>query len=217
MKKKFLIGLAPLVVVTAFLVIPAASQAVPHVYRNGVKSAEGTKLRTLTWGVFHLSNATTGEVECHAALPGFLENPTGGGQATGQVQAFSPYECVSNTCIGQGGKFVEVTTEHLPWTVELTEPSAGVFRQKIGVKGEKGGKGSAELFYNCEGVTKVHPFGENSPLFLNNGLSIGATPGEIEFDPGSAEFESEIGGFKTAAKLKTMGFSSQDLLKVKNP
>jgi hypothetical protein len=217
MKKKFLIGLAPMVVVAAFLAVPAASQAAPHVYKNGVIQPEGKKLRTLQWGVFHLTNATTGSVECHAAFEGFLENPTGGGQATGQVQAFSPYECANAACIAMGGKFVELTTEHLSWNVEITEPSPAVFRHKMGVKGEKGGKGSVEFFYNCEGAIKEHVFGETAPRVLNNGISIGSIPAEIEFDAGSGELESAVGGFKPEGKLKQQGFGAQELIEVKNP
>jgi hypothetical protein len=215
-KKKFLIGLAPLVVVAALLVIPAASQALPHVYKDGVIAAEGKPVRMIDWGVFHFTNKTVGQVECRDAMAGFLENPTGGGQAKGPIQMFSPYECVSAECTAIGGKFIEITGEHLPWVSEITEPSAGVFRQKIGVKGEKGGKGSAELFINCEAVTKGHAFGETSPRVLNNGTTKGLKPGELEFDAGSGEFEGEFPG-KIEAKFKQMGFANQEVIEVQNP
>jgi hypothetical protein len=216
-KKRFLIGLAPLVVVGAFLVIPAASQALPHVYKNGVIAAEGKKLRTLQWGVFKLANTTTGTLECHAAFEGFLENPAGGGSAKGPIQAFSPYECSNPTCTVSGGLFVELTTEHLPWNVEIIEPSAGVFRHQMGVKGEKGGKGSVEFFYNCEGVIKEHVFGATAPLALNNGLAIGAAPAEIEFNAAAGELESAVGAFRLEGKFRQQGFNAEELIEVKNP
>src|SRR5262249_3365742 len=97
------------------------------------------------------------------------------------------------------------------------EPTAGAFRHKMGAKSEKGGKGSVEIFYNCEGALKAHPFGELSPLVLNNGLSIGAIPGEIEFAPGAGELESEIEGFKAEGRFKQQGFAAQELIEVKNP
>jgi hypothetical protein len=50
-KKKFLIGVAPLVVAAAFAPVPAAEGA-PHVYKNGVIAKEGTPLRTVEWGNF---------------------------------------------------------------------------------------------------------------------------------------------------------------------
>jgi hypothetical protein len=205
------------VVVGAFLVIPAATQALPHVYKNEVIATEGKKLRTLQWGVLHLANTTTGTLECHAAFEGFLENPTGGGSAKGQVQAFSPYECSNPTCTTSGGLFVELTTEHLPWNIEIIEPSAGVFRHQIGVKGEKGGKGSVEFFYNCEGVIKEHVFGGIAPLVQNNGLSIGAAPGEMESSAAAGELESALGAFRLEGHFKQQGFAAQELIEVKNP
>jgi hypothetical protein len=220
MNKRLQIGLAPLLAIAALALMPVGAQAAPHVYKNGVIQAEGKKLRTLQWGVFHLANGTAGIVECHAAFEGFLENPTGGGQAKGQVQAFSPYECANPACIAMGGKFVELTTEHLPWNAEIIESPSGstpAFRQKMGVKSEKGGKGSVEFFYNCEGALKAHPFGETAPLILNNGLVIGAAPGEIDFDAGAGELESEIGGFKPEGRIKQQGFAAQELIEVKNP
>jgi hypothetical protein len=223
MKKKFLMGLVPLVVVAAFLVIPAASQGVcgtapkcPHVYKNGVIAKEGTKVRLLNWGVLNLT--TRFPAECHYAVAGFLENPPGAGQqATGLVQVFSPYECVSTECILIGGKFFELKSEQLPWNVEITEPSAGVFRQKTGVKGEKGGKGSQELFWSCEGIAGAHIFGETSPLILNNGTAIGLKPGEIEFEAGSGELEGESPGPKFQKNFKQQGFAGQELIEVRNP
>src|SRR5262249_54195430 len=95
MKKKLLVGLAPLVVVAALLVMPAASQAActapncPHVYKNGVKSAEGKELHTLAWGTLHLKTTVAiGEVECRNVFTGVLENPVGGGQAKGLIEVF---------------------------------------------------------------------------------------------------------------------------------
>jgi len=76
---------------------------------------------------------------------------------------------------------------------------------------------SNEYLYNCEGLSKPHPFGELSPLILNNGTAIGLKPGEIEFDLGSPELESEVGAFKSLGKRKTQGYAAQELIEVKNP
>ena len=150
-------------------------------------------------------------------VAGFSENPLGGGNAIGKVQALVLFECVNPECIKLGGQFIEISPEHLPWRVEVTEPSAGVFRQKTGTKSERGGAGSVEYFANCEGVYKVHPFGEQSPLVLNNGTAIGLKPGQIEFDAGSGELASEIGGVTLAGLRKTQGYAAQELIEVKNP
>jgi len=217
MNKRLQVGLAPLLAIAAFAVMPVAAQAVPHVYENGVMSAEGKKLRLLGWGTLHPTNATLGAPECHTVWTGYLENPTGGVAAVGQVQLFGTYECISPTCEALGGTKFEIVTEKLPWTDAVTEPEAGVFRLSIGKKGEKGGSGSVELEVNCEGVSKSHPFGNLAPKILNNGKSIGASPGEDEFDAGSGELESEINGWTFPGKWKVMGYSGQQMIGVKNP
>ena len=72
---------------------------------------------------------------------------------------------------------------------------------------------------NCVGKLNAQFSGEDAPKFLNNGLTIGAFPSEAEFDqPGSRELESEAsGGLKFGGKLKVQGYSSQELIEVKNP
>jgi large repetitive protein len=75
-----------------------------HVYKNGVIGAEGKPLRTIGWGTLKLTNATLGEVECHDITAGSMENPTGGGSAVGKVQAFYPYECISESCKALAGR-----------------------------------------------------------------------------------------------------------------
>jgi hypothetical protein len=62
-------------------------------------------------------------------------------------------------------------------------------------------------------------FGEIAPKVLNNGISIGAGPGEEEYDQsGSGELESEsFGGGKYGGKVKVMGYGSEELIEVKNP
>jgi len=176
------------------------------------------KLRTIAWGTAKLFNATLGPVECHNIFAGYSENPTGGGAAKGEVQAFYPYECVAETCKTLGGTKIEIVPEHLPWAAAVTEPEAGVFDQLTGHKGEKGGGAgkSIEFLVNCEGVTKPHFFGENGTKILNNGLAIGQTPGEQEFLK-APNLESEIGAGETEGKVKVQGYASQELIEVKNP
>jgi hypothetical protein len=220
MKKKFLTGLAPLVAVAAFAAVPAAEGA-PHVYKNGVIGKEGTPVRWVEWNPTKVINpGAGGENECKLVGAGFTENPIGGVNAIGKVEAWFPYECIEAACIKQGGKFVEISGEHLPWRVEVTEPSPGVFRQKTGTKSERGGAGSMEFLWNCEGFAKSHAFGEVSPLILNNGTTIGLKPGEIEFDPGSGEMESVevgVGPWRFSGKRKVQGYAGQELIEVKNP
>jgi len=234
MKKKFLISLAPLAVIAAFAVAPVGAQAAcvapacPHEYQNGAKVAEGVVVRTIAWGTLHLKNATLGEVTCHNIFAGFAENPTGGGAASGKVQAFFPYECESATCIALGGKGIAVTAGKMPWVAEADEPVAGQPRQKTGFKGTEKEKkpppsepGYVEFNVNCEGVVQPTFFGESNPLIRNNGKSIGASPGELKFTPKEAnepELESEaLKGGETEGTVKTMGYTAQSLLAVHNP
>src|SRR5262249_25391990 len=137
--------------------------------------------------------------------------------AIGQLQAFEPYECVNPSCIALGGKQIVLTPEKLPWNSEVTEPEAGVFRMATGKKGEKGGSGSIEIQETCEGIATAQFFGALAPKILNNGISIGAIPGELEFATGSGELESTSGPGIYAAKVKVEGFSAQELIQAKNP
>jgi hypothetical protein len=108
----------------------------------------------------------------------------------------------------------------MPWAASITEPSAGVFRRKTGVKSERGGGPgrSVEFLVNCEGVVKTHPFGELSPLILNTGTAIGLKPGEFEFDAGAGELESDTTGpWILSGKHKVQGYAAQELIEVKNP
>jgi hypothetical protein len=232
MKKKLLVSLAPVFAIAAFAVVPVGAQAAcvapacPHTYENGVKVAEAKKVRTIAWGTLKLKNATLGVVECHNIFAGFAENPTGGGASIGKVQAFFPYECASASCLALGGKGIAVTAGKMPWLAEAIEPVANEFRQKTGFKSTEKNKppkepGFVEFKVNCEGVTEPTFFGENNPKLLNNGLSIGAFPGEEEFTPGAAgesELESEaLGNGEPEGKVKAQGYTSQALLETHNP
>jgi hypothetical protein len=215
------LGLAPLLAIAALAVIPAATQAActapacPHVYRNGVIFAEGKKLRVIGWGTLTLTNPTLGEVECHNVGAGYVENPIGGGTAGGKSQAEVDYECESKSCKAFGGN-VESTPENLPWIEELIEPEPGVFRIKIGKKGKE--PGSILVRSKCLGLFNEQFFGELAPKILNNGISIGALPGEAEFDAGAGVLESTFFGTgKTTGRPKGEGYGAQELIEVKNP
>jgi len=191
--------------------------ASPHWHKNGAKLAEGNILRTIAWGTLKLTNSTLGEVECHTVVAGYVENPTGGGAAVGKVQAFDPYECVSESCKALGGTGIEVNAEKLPWNAEVTEPEAGVFRMNTGNRLKAAGAVFERV--NCIGVKNAQFIGEFAPKILNNGLRIGVSPAEQEFDqPGSGELESEaLGAGKYGGRLKAEGYAEQELLEVRNP
>jgi len=180
-----------------------------HWYKNATKAKEGKPLHELAWGVLKLENTTLGTVECHTVIGGLAENPTGGGAGNGKIQAFSPYECVSETCKSKGGT-IEVTTEKLPWTTELVGEAGPpvVFRNRaIGMN----------LVESCTAVGSVLFHGQSAPKVLNNGIAIGSGPGEEEFDAAAGELESSDGAGKLGGFLKVEGFNSEELVEVKSP
>jgi IPT/TIG domain len=187
-----------------------------HIYKNGVKGAEGKKVRTIGWGTLKFTNAAFGEVECHTVSAGYLEDPPAG-SAVGQVQGFYAYECVSESCKVLGGSSIALTAEQLPWSTEATEAEGGGFRLRTGNRVKAAG--AALVRVNCGGVKSTQFFAEDAPRVLNNGISIGSGPNEVEFDqPGSGELESEaLGGLKFAGKVKTEGYGAEELIEVKNP
>ena len=146
-----------------------------------------------------------------------MENPTGGGSATGKAQALVPYECVlSESCKAEGGTASELTPENLPWSTEATEVEGGAFRIRNGNRIKAAG--AVFLRANCVGVKNTQFFAQVAPKVLNNGISIGSAPNEEEFDPGSGELENEaFGGLKLAGKVKFEGYGEEELIEVKNP
>jgi hypothetical protein len=221
--KKVYIGLAPLLVTAAFAVMPATTQAAciapacPHVYHNGVISPEGKHLNYIAWsnGLLKLTDSALGEAECRTIWGGYLENPIGGGAAVGKVRSTDWYECTSAVCANSLGELF-IAPEKLPWKSEITEPSAGVFRMRIGEKGEVAE--AMFVHWSCTTISNAIYFGETSPKNLNNGVGI-PIPDELEFDqPGSGELESKtIGNLKISGKLKIMGFGGMELIETKNP
>ena len=138
MSKKLTMSLAPLVVVAAFVVMPAVSQAAtPHYYANGVIQAEGVKVPYISWGKLALTSSNGGSpVECQNAVGGYEENPTGGGSGKEETQGWAAYNCTDAECEAAGGKIgVIFENEKTPgqavklnWPGELTEAVAGTIR-----------------------------------------------------------------------------------------
>jgi hypothetical protein len=101
MKKRFLIGLAPLFAIAAFAVMPVAAQAVTqHWYSNGVLATEGESVPVVTFGgETNLSQKSgLGEINCRGTGGGVIENPVGGGAGAGKSNAGGFYECKAPEC-----------------------------------------------------------------------------------------------------------------------
>ena len=120
--------------------IPSAASASPHYYVNLVKSPEGEKVQTISWGNLSLvAEGATIPTECEHAVGGYIENPSGGGPGKGVTEAFDSYNCHNTECQADGGHFgVSSENENAPglrnqisWPGELTEAKVGTIRLKM--------------------------------------------------------------------------------------
>jgi hypothetical protein len=101
MFKKIFIGLAPLLAIAAFAVMPAAAQAVTqHWYVSGTKATEGEQIPVVWFGNEINLGQTSGfgEVNCRTIGGGTIENPVGGGAGVGSMNALTFYECKGEQC-----------------------------------------------------------------------------------------------------------------------
>jgi len=161
MNRKFLIRLAPLALVAAFAVIPAAAQAsTPHWFKNKVISKEGAKIPVVTFGgaVNLAQESPAGEINCKGVGAGYVENPKEpvGGAGVGKTEASAFYECKEPKCEAEvaasplgklGFKGVGfAATYNFPWNNKL-EGTEAPFQEKIGgTPNLNFGKGFAEGF-----------------------------------------------------------------------
>jgi len=216
MNRKFL-GLAPLLAVVAFALMPAAAQAAPHWWQNGLLVEEGAKpgQEFIGWGNLSLSNANTGELECQNAVGGNAENPLGGGVGVGKLSIFSPYNCVAAGCPAAAGLEITSTPNTLPWPLTLEE-KAGKIRAKIS---------NIKLTIKCEKIAEpekgkillLDEFKGELNVGVKNGSGIGSKPSTFEFDGTSGALESALGPGTAGGKVKVMGYTEQQIVQAKNP
>jgi hypothetical protein len=221
MSQKLLIGLALVLAVAAFAVVPVAAQAAPHYYSNGTLNSSEPRQVT-AWGTFALTlttgSGTGNSAACRAAVAGFVDNPVGGGAGGGATHLFATYDCFNEKICIVGATPV-VVPENLPWTNLLTEEVTGTIRQET-----KGVKLTVECVKNKvieSGGGIFVPNGEKGPRpkFVNG--TSATHPSFLEFDAGAGELEREgsggAQGAKIEAEFKTLGLEEQELIKVKNP
>jgi hypothetical protein len=154
MKRRFLIGLAPLFAIAAFAVMPVAAQAATqHWYQNATLATAGEEIPVVTFGNEENLSQTSGlgEINCKGVGGGVIDNPLGGGAGEGKSNASSFYECKSAKCEEEVLKATGVpgrgtaTTSNAPsstkepafpgWTNILEESTVGgvsSIREKIG-------------------------------------------------------------------------------------
>jgi hypothetical protein len=235
MKKKFLIGLAPLLVVAAFAAVPVTAQAAcvstnttcPHYYINGaaVKGGVAFTKTSIAWGTITLKgtkgNILGGHITCHNAAAGTLLNPEPVATSAGEglVQQFAPFACEQELVCPTGTNGVAVKSENLPWHDLLTEEVAGVIRQettgvKVDIICSENGVVKAELKFVIGSTEKGQ-----RPKIVEGTAAL--HPGLLEFDAGSGELELEgslgVTQGKTEGAVKTLGYNAQELTAAKNP
>jgi hypothetical protein len=176
-------------------------------YRANALLVGAEPVPVVAWGTLALK-IVGGEVICHTAQAGTIDNPVGGAVGVGSTQVFATFDCESTTC-----PFTRVVTaESLPWGSELR--GEGPIRSSTtGVKlksdCEKGGKSEgSETFV-----------GGNHPVFHTGTSAL--HPGFLEFDPGAGALEREgsKGGVlaKIEGEVKILGYDEEELINVKNP
>jgi len=240
-KKLFKLGLAPLAVITAFVVMPAMAQAAPHWYVNGALLKEGKVVEAVTWGeeknLAQISEKG-GEINCKGIDNEEIENPVGGGAGVDRVQADDFYQCKAPQCeavaekeTGQKGKAVALVS-NLPWnsTLEENPESATGLSDKVGEPFVAFGKPTPGMIV-ANIICSVPALGE---LVLANALfegeltpeAGGALNGTSASKPSKTRFagattgalHSELAGLGVNTGLvKIMGYNGQETITVKNP
>ena len=170
MSRKFLAGLAPLLAVIAFAVVPAAAQAEPHWYKKGVPVT--SPVVTTTIGTLTLK-ALGAEIKCKVNDKEEIWNPSTGGAGEDLMLGFALIGCKNKIATPACPKGpISVLAEGLPWRTLLvtTPPPGSVIRDLIfGVKLNVGCANSA---------------GTVGDVFEGT-LSPEVVPGALVFGPGS--------------------------------
>jgi hypothetical protein len=200
-RKKMYAVLLPVLAIAAMAIAASAAQAaIPHWYSNGVRLAFPETKEVSTFGKLSLSNASTGSVTCNVLDEGTITNTSLTTAGTDSISVFINSKCKSSPTACPG---ITITAEKLPWATELTEPSPGVFRDKI--------KG-IQVKLVCPGVVEGTFTGELSPKFVN-----GTTVSAIEFDGESGSLTSGIGSGTVTGRDNVAGTEKGEVITVKGP
>jgi hypothetical protein len=240
MFKKPFIGLAPLLAVAAFAVMPVSAQAAGHYYSNGLKIAEASKKTVIAWGTITLAGVKGGtlpnHITCHNAAGGTIENPVGGGAGVGSTEVFVAYQCESeNIC--PAGTVGKATAERIAnnglgagkeagWPNVLSEPSVGLWRTESSrMKVDIGCFLATEPETRAAGEhwVEIGGYGTETAGELQKPETHKGTgamhPGSVVFGVGSGELQGESHGSeltaKTEGEVKTLGYLNQELINVK--
>jgi hypothetical protein len=234
MSKKLFTGLAPLVAIAAFAVMPVAAQAVPHYLKNAkplTAGAPGTP--TIGWSTALTLSSPAGIVSCQNAVGGEVSNPAGGGAGVGATLQFATWNCkqssgecksvpgvVETRVVGTslvGEKAVLLGAAGTGWPSELEEPEAGLIRNNTKTGSAAGaGKPVTGVKFECyvggAFAGEIVFYGSSTPKNVNG--TSAAHPSKAEFGPGSGELEALGGAVKgtTTGKVKFLGYEEQELI-----
>lgn len=221
MNKKFLLILAPVLAIAAFMVAPAAQAAEPCYTKSSalcssVKEApvEVYAVGTLT---LKLVAGGAGETTCHVAGAGTIKNPAVG-KGEGSTVEFDTYACASSTCPA----FTKVEPEALPWPSLLEETAPPKIRAKTtGVKvaivcwASQKASTFKETQAGSKALGSAIFVGSNEPELINK-PAVAPQASLIEFDEGSGTLEAEGSGGtvlgKTEGHLENVGYKSQEVI-----
>ena len=178
MRKKLFAGIAPLLAVVAFAVVPAAAQAEPHWYKK-LALVGSSPVTAVTGGTLTL-NALSASIKCKVTDTEEIWNPVGGGAGQDVVTSFVLSGCknkVASAACPKGP--MTVKAEGLPWPSRLfsTPPPNSVIRDEIA---------KVRLWVGCAGSsgTVGDEFeGSLTPEVGNGVLIFGGPEGGTLFDP----------------------------------
>jgi hypothetical protein len=126
MQKKLLAGIAPMLAIVAFAVVPAVAQAEPHWYQK--KVLLGASPTTVTTAGTLTLNALSATTVCKVNDAEEIWNPAGGGAGLDLMTAFNLFKCkvkVASAACPKGP--ITVVAEGLPWPSRLfTEPPSTI-------------------------------------------------------------------------------------------
>jgi hypothetical protein len=210
-----------ILVVLALTTLPSAAGATsPHWYRNGVKIAEGLKIKIDTYSpsLTIVDNVEEFQVKCEVYDEGHVWNPIGGGKGLDDVTRFETEKC---TVSGLGTEcsvaVIAPVSELSSWATELEVTGTRTIDKikKIVLKVELGSK--------CTRLANdaVIYEGELKPAFING--TTGSQEGCLKKTDSFDEFEEESGELTSSIKSKAniegadCVWASEGIITVKNP
>jgi len=242
MSKKLFTVLAPLVAITAFVVMPAVAQAVPHNYKNNTIIGESEKPETnvISWGTLTLTPEppVAPTTTCENAAGGVAGNPVGGGAGFGQTNKFASWNCVNAGCpagkvkIGEAEfeKVFQVLSFTLPWPSELIN-EVGIRTNSTNVevtlgcyaKGSHNAAEPGKPGYNEEialaAPTVCVTTAEHQQKPLNVKGTNATNPSKVSFDANAGTLSCAGGAVsgKTSGTLKLQGYTASEVMTTKDP